>query len=61
MTSPSSAYSFLQGGGYLNGQESALSSLFSWMGGIMPPGGTSSNTQASADVEAWVAAGEIEN
>jgi hypothetical protein len=55
------AYSFIQGYGYLNGAQSNLSSLFSWMGGPMPPGGPTSNAQATAAVQAWVAAGAVDD
>jgi hypothetical protein len=52
-----SAYSFLQSSGYINGTQSTVSAVFAWMGGFMPPGPTTPNAKATAEVKAWVAAG----
>ncbi len=37
------------------------SSVLSWFGGSMPPGGTTSDAQATSDVNAWAAAGALDN
>jgi hypothetical protein len=55
-----SAYAFVQAS-YINGTQSTLAQLFSWMGGFMPPGGPASNATASQEVEAWIAAGAKDN
>ena len=55
VTSASTAYGFLQSTGYL--ASLGQTPIFSWMGGTMPPGGTTSDAKAASDVEAWVAAG----
>ena len=57
--SASATYGFLSS--YINGSQSTLSGIFSWMGGTMPPGGATSNAQATADVQAWIAAGALDN
>jgi hypothetical protein len=59
VSSASGAYSFLSG--YINGSQSTLDELFSWMGGYMPPSGPTSNSQATDDVDAWEAAGALNN
>jgi hypothetical protein len=60
-SSASAAYALVQSGGYVNGTQSTVSHLFSWMGGIMPPGGPASDTKGTAAVKAWVAAGALDN
>jgi hypothetical protein len=60
-SSPSGAYALVQSGGYINGTQSTVANLFSWMGGIMPPGGASSDAKGTAAVKAWVAAGAMDN
>jgi hypothetical protein len=61
----SSAYTYLQGLGYINGTGSTLlvsgSSPLTWFGGNMPIGGPASNAQAVSDMNAWVAAGALDN
>jgi hypothetical protein len=64
MSSASGAYSYLSGKGYIKGTSSALvafGSCLSWYGGTMPPGGPSSNAQAKTDMDAWAAAGAMNN
>jgi hypothetical protein len=65
MGSAKSAYSYLKGQGYISGSNSALVqdgvSCLSWLGGNMPPGGQSSYPQAVTDMNAWVAAGALDN
>ena len=55
------AYSFIQTSGYIQGTQSTVSNLFTWMNGIMPPSGSTSDAQATAAVKAWVAAGALDN
>jgi hypothetical protein len=64
MASPSGAYSYLQGKRYISGTSSTLAksgSCLSWFGGNMPPGGPRTNAQATADFQAWAAAGAQNN
>jgi hypothetical protein len=65
MTAPKPAYIYLRLNGLISGTSSAIAgpnSCLVWFGpnGNMPPGGTD-NPQAVADIEAWVAAGALEN
>jgi hypothetical protein len=59
-TSPSATYTWLKGQGYINGAQTSLSFL-TWSGGNMPPSGPASLPQATADVNAWIAAGALDN
>jgi hypothetical protein len=65
MGSPATSYTWLQGQGYIGGTASALAdpnqSCLAWLGGNMPPSGTSSNAQAVSDIKAWAAAGALDN
>ncbi len=65
LSSPSAAYSYLQGRGQISGTSSALVnpsySDLSWFGGNMPPGGPSSDAKAQSDMQAWAAAGALNN
>ena len=64
MSSASGAYSYLAGQGLHQGHGSPLvkpGSTLSWYGGTMPPGGPSSNAQAKSDMNAWAAAGAMNN
>jgi hypothetical protein len=65
MRTASGAYSYLQSTDYISGTSSILaktgSSCLSWFGGNMPPGGTRSNATAISDVNAWAAAGAMNN
>jgi hypothetical protein len=63
MSAPRNAYAWLKSQGYISGTSSALVSAQScliWYGGDMPPGATP-NPQAVADLNAWVAAGALNN
>jgi hypothetical protein len=65
MGSAKTAYSYLKGQGYINGTGSALvkngQSCLSWYaGGNMPPGG-GADAQAVTDMNAWAAAGALDN
>jgi hypothetical protein len=65
MGSAKSAYSYLSSQGYISGTHSALvqngSSCLSWYGGgNMPPGG-GNDAQAVTDMNAWAAAGALDN
>ena len=64
MSSAGGAYTWLKGKGYINGTSSSLvnpsRSDLTWYGGTMPPGG-GSNAQAVADMNAWAAAGALDN
>jgi hypothetical protein len=60
-SSASGTYALVQSGGYINGTQSTVSNLFSWMGGVMPPSGPVSDTKGSTAVKAWVAAGALDN
>ncbi|MGH7271781.1 MAG: hypothetical protein ACREJ3_15230 [Polyangiaceae bacterium] len=64
MDSANSAYSWLQGKGYISGANSALTSSLgsdlSWYGGNMPPGG-GNDSQAVTDMNSWAAAGALNN
>jgi hypothetical protein len=65
MTAPKPAYIYLRMNGLISGTSSAIAgpnSCLVWFGpnGNMPPGGTA-NPQAVADIEAWVAAGALDN
>jgi hypothetical protein len=64
MGSATGAYSFLQSRGYVGGANPALAangSCLSWLGGNMPPAGPSSEPQAVSDMNAWAAAGGLNN
>ena len=65
MGSPSAAYAYLKVEGYIDGPSSALvstsSSVLTWYGGYMPPGGGSCDSQAVSALNAWVAAGAQDN
>jgi hypothetical protein len=63
-SSAKNLYSWLQGRGYISGTSSSLvsssSSCLSWYGGNMPPSGPS-NASAVSDMNAWAAAGALDN
>ncbi len=63
-SSASSTYSWLQGRGYISGTSSPLvsssQSCLSWYGGNMPPSGPN-DAKAVADMNAWAAAGALNN
>ena len=63
-SSAKNLYSWLQGKGYISGTSSPLvdssQSDLSWYGGNMPPGGGSSS-KAVSDMNAWAAAGALDN
>lgn len=65
MSSPSQAYSWLSGRGQVGGSSPALTdsnnSCLSWYGGNMPPGGPSSDSTATQQMNAWAAAGGLDN
>jgi hypothetical protein len=64
MSSASAAYRYLQGRGQLGGAPPTLTSAGScltWYGGDMPPGGLAASAQATADIDAWAAAGAQDN
>jgi hypothetical protein len=64
MSSASGAYSYLKSSGYINGTGSYLvksGSCLSWYGGNMPPGGPRSEPMAVSDMNAWAAAGAMDN
>jgi hypothetical protein len=62
MGTSAKAYSYLSS--YINGTSSRLvspsQSCLTWFGGNMPPGG-GSDAQAVTDLDAWVAAGALNN
>jgi hypothetical protein len=64
MNSASSAYSWLQSQDFIDGAFSPLvspaQSCLSWYGGDMPPGGTD-NAAAVTEMDAWAAAGALNN
>ena len=64
MSSATGAYSWLKSQNYINGTGSSLVSTFlsclSWYGGNMPPGGRSDATAVTA-MNAWAAAGALDN
>jgi hypothetical protein len=64
MSSATNAYSWLKSSNYINGTSSTLvnplASDLSWYGGNMPPGG-GSDPQAVTDMNAWAAAGALDN
>ncbi len=64
MSSATSSYSWLKGRNYINGTSSTLvnpaASDLSWYGGNMPPGG-GKDAQAVTDMNAWAAAGALDN
>jgi hypothetical protein len=65
MGSAKSSYNYLSAQGYISGANSALvrngQSCLSWYGGgNMPPGG-GNNSQAVKDMNAWAAAGALDN
>jgi len=64
--SASGAFSYLQSQGYMSGSPPRLvkqgQSCLSWYGGNMPiGGGGGNNTQAVTDMNAWAAAGAMNN
>jgi len=63
-SSAANLYSWLHNKGYINGTSSALvdsnQSCLSWYGGNMPPSGPSSSA-AVKDMNAWAAAGALNN
>jgi hypothetical protein len=65
MSSPSSAYSWLSGRGYITSTNAPLAdpsqSVLSWLGGNMPPGGPGSNAAAASALSSWAAAGAPNN
>lgn len=65
MSSASASYSWLSGQGYIRGTSSILVASFgsclSWYGGTMPPGGPRTDAQATSDMNAWAAAGAMNN
>jgi hypothetical protein len=65
MSTASGSYSYLTGKHQIGGSSSALvsanTSCLSWMGGNMPPLGPSSEAAATADLQAWAAAGAQDN
>ncbi len=63
-TTAHSAYMWLENMGQISGTSSAIvtsGSEITWFGGFMPPGGPTSAPKAAAEMEAWVAAGALEN
>ncbi|MGD0525983.1 MAG: hypothetical protein ABSE49_12610 [Polyangiaceae bacterium] len=62
MGTSAKAYSYLSD--YIDGTSSKLvvqgKSCLTWFGGDMPPGG-GSDAQAVTDLDAWVAAGALQN
>jgi hypothetical protein len=64
MSSATGAYSWLKSQNYINGTSSSLVSAFlsclSWYGGNMPPGGRSDAAAVTA-MNAWAAAGALDN
>jgi hypothetical protein len=63
MSAPRNGYVWLKSQGYIAGTSSAIAgpqSCLAWYGGDMPPGGAT-NTQGVADLNAWVAAGALQN
>ncbi len=64
-SSKANLYSWLQGKGYISGTSSALvdsnQSCLVWYGGNMPTSGVSSWPQAVTDMNAWAAAGALNN
>jgi hypothetical protein len=64
MSTARGAYTWLQGQGYIAGANSNLvdpvKSCLKWYGGNMPPCGGNSG-QAVADMDAWAAAGALNN
>ena len=64
-SSKSNLYSWLKSRGYISGTSSALvdpnQSCLSWYGGNMPTNGPSSWSAAVTDMNAWAAAGALNN
>ncbi len=64
-SSKSNLYSWLQSKGYISGTSSALvdpnQSCLTWYGGNMPTNGPSSWSAAVTDMNAWAAAGALDN
>ena len=64
MTSARNGYLWLRSQGYITGAAPALvsasESCLVWYGGNMPPGGTA-NPQAVSDMNAWAAAGALDD
>jgi hypothetical protein len=64
MSSASGSYSWLSSQGYIRGTGSFLvasGSCLTWYGGTMPPGGPRTDAQAVSDMNAWAAAGAMNN
>jgi hypothetical protein len=65
MTSPSTAFSWLQSEEQVGGSQPALtdpsSSCLTWLGGDMPPGGPDTNSGAVNDFNLWLKAGAKNN
>ena len=59
------SYTWLSGRGYIRTTKAPLAdpakSCLSWLGGNMPPSGTSSNSAATGDLTAWATAGAPNN
>jgi hypothetical protein len=60
-SSASATYAFLQSYNQVGSLGQTPGSIFTWMGGTMPVGGTTSDPQAALDVQAWAAAGALDN
>jgi hypothetical protein len=64
MSTASGAYSYLSSQGYISGTGSLLcksGSCLTWYGGNMPPLGSRSDPAAVSDMNAWAAAGAMDN
>jgi hypothetical protein len=62
MSSPSNSYNWLGPKGCAPQQlNNTSTSCLTWYGGNMPPSGNSSDPAATADIDAWVAAGAQDN
>jgi hypothetical protein len=65
MSTAAGAYAWLQKKGWIRGTTSPIvspqQSRISWYGGDMPPKGPKSVPSATADMNAWVAAGALQN
>jgi hypothetical protein len=65
MNSAANSYAWLNTQGYIDGTSSPLvnpaQSCLTWYGGDMPPGGSPNNPAAVADMNAWAAAGALDN
>jgi hypothetical protein len=65
MVTKSGAYTWLKGRGYITATNAPLAdpqqSVLSWLGGNMPPSGSTSNAAAVSDLTAWAGAGAPNN